>query len=142
MPTSGVTTGAAFGHALHEFFLADAPLVFAFIGVNPFLADAPVRAADADILVRAAEAAHGVPLEMGQREERIVVQKILADGHLLEPLAVRHGEQRGALGVHNVYGREGPAVRLESFPVVFRRVAPVIVVGVRLDDGGVRQALG
>ena len=100
----------------------------------PGLPDATVGAADAYVLVAAAESSHGVALEVSEGYHGIVVQQVLADGHLLEPLAALHGKQRGAVLVHDVDGAEGPAVHLERLSVRFGGVAVTFVVGVGFDD--------
>ena len=65
---------ARFRHALHERLGRDAPLALALAGVDHGLADAPVGAACADVLVRAAGAAQDVALEVREAERRIVGQ--------------------------------------------------------------------
>ena len=131
-----------FCDALHELLLRDIPLVrLARGGVDPCLADAAVRTADADVLVGAAEAALHVTLEMGQGQHGVVVQQIFAHGHLREPLSAFHRQKRGAVLVQDVHRGEGPAVHFQSLPVVFRGVAVAVVVGVGLDDGSLRETL-
>ena len=66
-----------FGHAFHEFLLLDVPLVIlAGCRVNSCLADASVSTADADVLVRAAETALRVSLEMGECHHCVVVRQV------------------------------------------------------------------
>ena len=59
-----------FRDTLHEFFLADAPLRTRIAGMNHLLADAAVGAANADVLVGTAEAAHRMALKMRKDEQR------------------------------------------------------------------------
>lgn len=128
------------GHALHEFFFGDAPLVVGSLyGVNPFFPDASVCAADADVLIGSAEAAHGMSLKMSQGQEGVVVCQVLTYGHFFEPFAAFNREQSCAVLVHDVYGAEGPAVDLQGLPVRFGGVAVAFVVSVSLDDIAVRD---
>ena len=91
-------------------------------------------AADGDILQRAAEAAHGVPLEMRQDNQRIIVDEMRAHRHFLQMESVLHRQIDVALGVDDVHRAEGPAVRLQRFPMAFRGSAGTAVSHVRLDD--------
>ncbi len=98
-------------------------------------------AADADVLVGAAEAAHGVALKVGQGQKRVVVGQVAAHGHLIKPLAPPDGEHGGALLVQNVHGAEGPAVDLKGLAVLLGGVAVPVVIGVGLYDGAAGQLL-
>ena len=130
------------GHPLHELFLGDVPLVgLAGGGVDPGLAHAAVGAADADVLVAAAEAALGVALEMGQRHHGVIVDQMASHGHLVEPLAADDRQRKGVFLVDDVHRAEGPAIDLDGFSVGLRGVAVALVVGVRLDDRRFRQVL-
>ena len=102
--------------------------------MNHAFADASVRAADADVLVGSAEAAHGMALEMGQHQKRIVVQKIFAHVHLVKPLASLDGERGDAVLIGDVHRAEIPSVDLQGLPVCFRGVAGAFVIGVGLHD--------
>ena len=133
-----------FRHGFHEEFLAG-PLIPGLRDVvdrmNLLLADLPVGAADGDVLHGTAEAAHGVALEVGQDDHGVVVADVLAHRDGLEVLAALHGEHRRAFGVHDVDRAEGPAVHLEGFKVLFRRVAVSHVERVRFDDRAVGNVL-
>ena len=131
-----------FGHALHEFLLGYAPLLFRpFRGVYPRLADSAIRAAYAYVLVAAAEAAHGVALEVSEGDHGIIVKQVLAYGHLLEPLAAVNGQKGRALGIHDVHGAEGPAIHLQCLAMLLGGVAVTLVIGVGLDYVGALQVL-
>lgn len=84
-----------FRDAFHEFFLCDAPPAFALVRVDHALADAAVHTADADVLVRAAEAAHRVAFEMRQNEERVIARHVVADGHFRICPCARQMERNG-----------------------------------------------
>ena len=130
------------GDALHEFFFSNAPhVVGAFPRVYPGLPDATVGAADAYVLVAAAETAHGVALEVSESDHGIVVQQVLADGHLLEPLAAVYRQKGRALGIHDVHGAEGPAVHLQCLAMLLGSVAVAFVIGIGLDYVGALQVL-
>ena len=103
------------------------------------LADASVRAADADVLVRAAEAAHHVTLEVRQNQQRVIVQHGLADVHLRKPLAALDRKRGNALGVRDVHRAERPAVDLQRLAMLFGGIAAALIVRVGLDDRRVRQ---
>ena len=107
--------------------------------MDPFFSDASVCAADTDVLIGSAEAAHGMSFEMGQSQEGVVVCQVLTYGHFFEPFAAFNREQSCAVLVHDVYGAEGPAVDLQGLPVRFGGVAVAFVVGVSLDDIAVRD---
>ena len=131
-----------FGHAFHEFLLLDVPLVvLARGGVNPCLADASVGTTDADVLVRAAKAALGMALEMGQRHHGIIVLQVAAHRHLVKPLSAHDRQRHGVLLVKDIHGAEGPAVHLQRLAVQFGGVTVALIVGVGLDDGGTLQVL-
>ena len=129
-----------FCHAFHEFFLDDVPLVVLVRrGMDPCLADASVSTADADVLVRTAEATIGVSLEMGQRYHCVVVGQMAAHRHLFEPFASVDRERRGTLFVDDVHGAECPIVHLERLAMQLRSVSVAFVIGVCLDDVGQGQ---
>ena len=109
--------------------------------MDHLLADTAIRAADADVLVGATEAAHRVALEVREHEQRIVIQEMRADGHLREPLAALDGQHGRAGLIHDIDGREVPAVDGQRLPVLLRRVAVTLIVGIRLDDLRLRQIL-
>jgi len=94
---------------------------------------------DADVLVGAAKAPHGVALEVGHGQEGVIVQQILPHGHLREPLAALHREHHGAVLVQDVHRAEGPAVDLQGLSVLFCCVAVAVVIGVGLQNGGLGQ---
>ena len=93
------------------------------------------RAADGELLERAAEAAHRMPLEVGEDEHGIVVGNVLADEVLLNTPAVRNGKlQIGALGIENVHVEiRAPAVLDHRAAVLLGGVALALVGGVALD---------
>ena len=127
-------------HALHELLVADVPLVaLAGRGVDHGLAGLPVRAADADVLVGAAEAALHVALEMGEGQQGVVVCQRPAHGHLCEPFPPGHREEDSPLRVHNIHRGKGPAVDAQGFPVLFRGVPVPGIVGIGLNNGPVGQ---
>ena len=101
------------------------------------------RAADGQLLERAAVAAHGVALEVRQHQHGIVVEDVLAQQVLLEHLAVGDvPHDVGTLGVHQVDGEVfAPAVVLDQLPVGLGMVAHaaigVAIGGVALHDRAV-----
>ena len=126
-----------FRHAFHEFFFRDAPLAVGVSFMNPFFADFAVRAADADIFIRAAEASHRVAFEMREDDEGIVIQKPFADGHFFKVFAAGNGEERCAFRVDNFDGSDfRPAVHANGFQMFFGAVAIAGVVRIRLDNRG------
>ena len=63
-----------FRDAFHQLFLADGPhVVRADSGVDLGLADAAIGAANANVLVGTAEAAHHMTLKMSQDKQGIIV---------------------------------------------------------------------
>ena len=91
--------------------------------------------ADRDVLDRAAEAAHRVPLEVRQHDREIVVQKVFAHVVLREVPSALDRKRRFALGVHDVdRGDGGEAVVGSRFEMVGRAGASAAVGGVALDD--------
>ena len=93
------------------------------------------RAADGELLERAAEAAHRMPLEVGEDEHGIVVGNVLADKVLVNTPGVRNGKlQIGALGIENVHVEiRAPAVLDHRAAVLLGGVALALVGGVALD---------
>ena len=127
-----------FGYALHQLFFGDGPqIVRARHGVDFSFADAAVGAANAQVLIRSAEAAHGVALEVGKREHRVVVQHMGAHVHFIKPLAAGNGQGSNTFFVHDVYRAERPAVVGDGFAMLFGGVAVAFVIGVGFDDGGI-----
>ncbi len=110
-------------------------------GVDHLLADGPVRAADGDILHRTAEAAHGVPLEMGQHHHRVVIKHVFADRHFLETLPAFNGDHHRAVLVHDVHRAEIPAVDLEGFAMIRRCVSLALVQGIGFHQSAVGNML-
>lgn len=90
-------------------------------------------------LVRATETAHGVPFEMSQHQQGIVIQQMGAHGHFREPLATLDGQHGGPLFIQNVHRGEIPAVHGQGLPVFFRGVPGSAVIGIRLHDSGIGQ---
>lgn len=107
--------------------------------VHLSLANSAVGAANGQIFHRAAEAAHGVALEVREDYHRIVVDDVAAHGDFLKVLSAFDRERDGAFFVHDVDGTKRPAVDLRRFPVVFRRVAAPVVKSVRFDDRALRN---
>ena len=75
--------------------------------------------------------------EMGQCQERVIVQHVFADRHILEPLAAFDRQQRVFVFVRDVDRSEGPAVVGDGLSVLLGRVAVALIEGVGLDDGRV-----
>ena len=63
-------------------------------------------------------------------------EEVLADVDFLEPLAALDRQRNVALFVHDVDGREGPAVRLEDLAVTGRRLTGTRIEDVALHDRG------
>ena len=125
---------AAFDHAFHEVRSAR-PVVVSF-AVQFALAARTRGATDRDVFEASAEAAHRVALKVRQNDHRVVVEKVLADVDFLEPLAALDRQRNVALFVHDVDGREGPAVRLEDLAVTGRRLTGTRIEDVALHDRG------
>ena len=91
--------------------------------------------ADGDVLQRPAEAPHGVPLEVGQHQQGVVVLQVCAHIVLLDHLAAGDGQLHVPVLVHNVHrGGGSPAVGVHGVPVGVGGVAPAVVGGVALHD--------
>ena len=132
----------AFGHALHELLSGDVPLVgLPRSGVNPRLTDTAVGTAYADVLVATAKSALGVPFEMGESNQGVVILQMAAHAHTGEPLATHDRQGNGVLFVEDVDGCEGPAVHLDGLAMLFSRVAVTLVIGIGFDDAGTLQVL-
>ena len=130
-----------FRDTLHEFFLADSPLRTRIAGMNHFLADAAVGAANADVLVGTAEAAHRMALKMRKDEQRVVIQHVRAHRHFREPFAALDWQHRRALFIHDIDRRKIPAVDSQRLAVFGRRIARALIIGIRFDNIGFRQFL-
>ena len=131
-----------FGDPLHQSLLADIPLILkSCVGMDPAFSDPAVRAADADVLVGTAEAAHHMSLEMSQRQHTVIVQHALSDGHGIEPFSVSNRKLSSTLVVRDIHVAEVPSVDLQCFPVLGRGVAVARIVGVGLDDVCVRKSV-
>ena len=104
--------------------------------VNMLLAVAGSNA-DGQLLDRAAEAAHGVPLEVAEHQQGVVVSEILADEVLLDHLAAGNEQlQVGAFAVHDVHVEMlCPAVFAHQLLVAFGYIARARIGGVALHDG-------
>ena len=75
--------------------------------------------------------------EVSQCQERVIVQHVFADRHILEPLAAFDRQQRVPVLVGDVDGGKGPAVVGDGLSVLLSRVAVAFIEGVGLDDGRV-----
>lgn len=60
--------------------------------------------ADGEVFQRAAEAAHGVSLEVGEDDHEIVVGQVAADLVVFDVGGVDHRQAHGAVGIHDVDG--------------------------------------
>ena len=129
-------------HALLEDAAVGAPLLaLGGVVVDNVFANRTAGAANAQVLGRAAEAAGGVALEVGQGQQGVIVNEVLAHIHLSEPLAALDRQLNIALGIDDVYGRESPTVDLQGFQVLLGGAAVTVVEGVGLDDGSTLQLL-
>ena len=96
--------------------------------------------ADGDVLQRAAEAAHGVALEVGQHQQGVVVLQVRAHIVLLDHLAGRDGQLHVPVPVQDVHrGGVRPAVLLHGLPVGGGGVPAPVIGGVALHDGAVHR---
>ena len=88
-----------------------------------------------DVLDRAAESAHRVPLEMRKNHHEIVLREVRAYDVVFEVPAALDGQAHFALGVHDVHRSDGrePVVG-GGFQVVFGFGASAAVGRVALDD--------
>ena len=107
--------------------------------MDPFFAFTPIRTADADIFIRTAEAPHDMAFEMGEGQHGIIIQHILPDGHLTEPLAALNGEQSRSIFIRDIHRTECPAVDFERPAMFFGRITITFIIGIGLDDMRTRQ---
>jgi hypothetical protein len=127
-----------FRDAFHQLFLADGPhVVRADSGVDLGLADAAIGAANANVLVGTAKAAHRVALKVGQHQHGIIVQLVGANVHFGKPLAVLYRQGCHAVLVHNIHWAERPAVYFQGFAVLCGGVAVALVIGIGFHNGAV-----
>ena len=97
------------------------------------LSDAPIGTADADILIGTAEASLGMPFEMSQHKERIIVQDALPHVHFRKPFAA-FNRQRGDAVLIQVAGATivdpyGEAMRSLLVAVGELGVRHIMVIG-------------
>ena len=129
-----------FRHSFHKFLVGNIPhIVGAGRGVDGFFADAPVRAANADVFIAAAETAFNMPFKMRQHKQRIVVQQIFAHVHFGKPFGVFYRQGNRTVFVHNVNGAKVPAVYFQRFAVLLGGVAPAFVVGICFNNRSAGQ---
>ena len=106
--------------------------------MNPLLA-AGGGDADGHVLQRAAQAPHGVALEVGEHEDGVVVVDVGAYKVFLELLAAGDGDGDVAVLVHDVAGGDvHKAVLLHGLPVGGGGVAAALIGGVALHDGALQ----
>lgn len=109
-----------FGHAFHQLFFGDRPQVVGTrYSVDFAFSNAAIGAANAQVFVRSAEAAHGVALEVGECEHGVVVKHVSAHMHFVKPFAAGDGQGGNAFLVHNVYRVERPAVVGDGLAMLF-----------------------
>ena len=77
-------------------------------------------------------------LEVSEHNEGVVIRKSSAHRHLLQVLSV-HREINAAIRVHDVNRAERPAIHLQRFEVILRRVAVTFIKGVRFHNRAVRH---
>ena len=109
---------------------------------HPGLAHSAVGAADADIFVAAAKTALGMPLEVGEDHQTVVVLDMAAHAHPGEPFAPSHGQRDGVFLVEDVDRCESPSVYFQRLAVLRGGVAVALVVGVGLNDVGTFEVFG
>ena len=129
-----------FGHRLQKIVLRGqaAPQFLGVLGlsgrVNPRFSGRRGDA-DGDVLDRAAESAHRVPLEMRKNHHEIVLREVRAYDVVFEVPAALDGQAHFALGVHDVHRSDGrESVVGGGFQVVFGLGASAAVGRVALDD--------
>ena len=128
-----------FGNLFHQFFFDNTPVI-AVLGMDHTLADPAVGTADADVLVSTAETAHGMSLEVRQGKQGIIVCHVGAVRHMIEPFAAFDRQIHSAFLIHDVNIAElRPAVDLQCFAVLFRRVAVTCIEGVGFNNRGILQ---
>lgn len=110
-----------FRHTLLKFVLRASPLLTVF-RVDHRFADLAVGAADADILQRAAVAAHRVAFEVRVNDHRIIIKDALAHRHLFEVPATLDGQHRRAELVHDIHLAEVEAICPDRLAVPRRRL--------------------
>ena len=95
--------------------------------------------ADGQLLQRAAEAAHGMALEVGEHQHGVVVVQVFANQILFDLLAVGDFQlQIGAFGIHDIHIKiMAPAMVLHEFDVLVGGVPLAAVGGVAFHDGTV-----
>ena len=130
-------------HKLHKmFFCRPGPPIFRrrpCYTVNLPLADLSRRAADGDVLHRAAETAHGMAFEMCQDNHRIVIDDMAAHCDFFQMLTAADRQVNVAEFVHDIDRAESPAVDFQRFFMAFRRIAIAGVQRVRLYNSTVRN---
>ncbi len=90
-----------------------------------------------ELFKSAAVTAHGMSLEVGKHEKRIVICQVLTHIVFLYDFSAGNIQHEvGTLGVHKVYGEIFvPAVLFESSQMFFGSVAFAFVCGITFDDG-------
>ena len=77
------------------------------------LAEVTRRVANADILHRAAKAAHSMSFKVRQDNQRIIIDEVSTHSDFLEMKAISHGQINNLIVlVHDVDGAERPAIDL------------------------------
>ncbi len=96
-------------------------------------------APDGELLERAAETAHRVPLEVAEHQHGLIVHQMLAHQVLMQHPPVLNGKRHvGAIGIHDVHLEElGPPMRRHQLLVLLGGVARTLVGGVALHDGAI-----
>ena len=79
-------------------------------------------------------------LKMGQYQERIVVEHVFADMHLIKPFAALYWKRGNSVFISNVYRAKIPAVDCQCLAVLFGGVTASFIVGIGLNDRCFRKA--
>ena len=95
---------------------------------------------DADVLQRAAEAAHGVSLKMRQHKDGIIIVQMLSHDVFIQMEASLHRNLHLSEFIHDVTGSHGlKAMLFNGLPVKLRVLALSAVGSAALDDRSVKQ---
>ena len=84
---------------------------------------AAVSAADADVLVRVAEATHRMAFEVCEHDKRVIAQHVAADADRIKPFAASDRQLYHAVLIHNVDRAERPAIGFQGLAMLLGRIA-------------------
>ena len=107
--------------------------------MNHLLANTAISTANANILIGAAKAPHGMPLKMGQHQQGFIIQQMRAYRHMVKPFAPLDRQSAGIILIHNVYWCEIPAIYLQCTAMFLGSIAGTFIIGIGFHDSSIRQ---